>query len=69
MSQAKSRRKWGETIFLLKQMLGKVEAKAQRLRTHIANMEENRDGEQWPGNIPDISRYNVTKKETTQAEA
>jgi len=43
MSQLESRRKWDEVIFFAREVLARVEAKAQRLKTDIHVMEESRD--------------------------
>ncbi len=51
MSQKMSTGKtgWEKAIKESKEMLARVEAKARRLRTAIATLEESRDaGEQWP---------------------
>jgi hypothetical protein len=51
MSHAMSRGKtgWDQAIEEAEEMLARVEAKARRLRTSIATLQESRDaGEQWP---------------------
>ncbi len=53
MSQSLSRTKitrWDSLIIEAEEMLKKVEAKANRLRTSITVLKESRDlGEPWPG--------------------
>lgn len=56
MSHLKSKEMsgWDQVIEGSEEMLGKIEAKAKRLRTNIEVAKEaKRSGEPWPGSQPD----------------